>query len=190
MTAATEQLWLDFGTALLGYLRRRVGDPHLAEDLLQETFLRVHDGLPRLRSQDRVAPWLYRIASNVVVDHQRRRRDASLTTEPADEAPPDNVNAEVAGWLGAMVDALPGTYREAVRLAELEGLPQRAVAERLGLSLSGAKSRVQRGRERLKGLVLGCCRLELDRRGNVLDYAVRASPCCDPPFGAGAGRPK
>ncbi len=71
-----------------------------------------------------------------------------------------------------MIRSLPEGYREAVRLAEIEGLPQQEVADRLGLSLSGAKSRIQRGRVLLKDALEGCCRFEIDGRGNVMD--------CDP----------
>jgi RNA polymerase sigma-70 factor (ECF subfamily) len=86
----------------------------------------------------------------------------------------------VVGWLPELIDDLPATYRDAVRLHEIEGLSQQAVADRLGLSLSGAKSRVQRGRERLRAELERCCSFELDRRGNVLDYERRAAgACCD-----------
>ena len=71
-----------------------------------------------------------------------------------------------------MVRSLPDGYREAVQLAEVEGLPQQAVADRLGLSLSGAKSRIQRGRAMLKDVLQRCCSFELDVRGRVMG--------CDP----------
>jgi RNA polymerase sigma-70 factor (ECF subfamily) len=64
-------------------------------------------------------------------------------------------------------------YRQAVQLSEIEGLPQQEVADRLGLSLSGAKSRIQRGRLMLKDELERCCRFEFDRRGNVMDYEPR-----------------
>jgi RNA polymerase sigma-70 factor (ECF subfamily) len=68
-----------------------------------------------------------------------------------------------------MVERLPQPYREAVELAEFEGLTQRALADRLGISLSGAKSRVQRAREQLRTMLLDCCRIETDARGGVVD---------------------
>ncbi len=87
---------------------------------------------------------------------------------------------ELAGCLRPMIDRLDTTYREALVLVELDRLTHRAAAERLGLSLSGMKSRVQRGRRRLKRLLRECCIIELDRRHRVVDYAVRegsAVPC-------------
>ena len=79
--------------------------------------------------------------------------------------------------LRAFIELLPDTYREAVRLHEVEGLTQREVSDALGLSLSGAKSRIQRGRAELKRLLLDWCHIELDRRGNVVHVEARQR-CC------------
>jgi len=78
-----------------------------------------------------------------------------------------------AGWLDEMIRSLPAGYRDAVQLAEIEGLSQQEVADRLGLSLSGAKSRIQRGREMLKDALDRCCHFEFDSRGNMMDYEPR-----------------
>jgi RNA polymerase sigma-70 factor, ECF subfamily len=76
-----------------------------------------------------------------------------------------------------MLDALPENYRLPLLWSELEGLPQKEVAERLGLSLSAAKSRVQRGRDRLKDLFTQCCHSKLDHRGSVMGYRPRSQQC-------------
>ena len=60
---------------------------------------------------------------------------------------------------------------------EFEEISQKALAERLGLSLSGAKSRVQRGRVKLRELLLGCCHVDFDRRGNIIDYRRKRASC-------------
>lgn len=174
-----ETAWTRLREELLASFRARTGDPELAEDLTQETFVRVHAHLGELASEDRLGPWVRRIARNVLVDHWRRHRP----TEPVEpeelgeeEQSPGNLNAEVGGWLPAMIAELPPDDRVALQLAEVEGRPQREVAERLSLGLSGAKSRVQRGRARLRRALLECCHLEFDRLGNVVDYEPR--DCC------------
>jgi DNA-directed RNA polymerase specialized sigma24 family protein len=93
---------------------------------------------------------------------------------------PDDARRPLA-WVRDVIEALPGTYREAVRLSELDGLSGREVAERLGLSVSGAKSRVQRGRALVKQALDACCRFDFDRRGNLLGWERRAQapPCGD-----------
>lgn len=96
----------------------------------------------------------------------------------AAEATEQNANAVVSGWIPPMIDKIPAPDREALQLAEIEGLPQAEVTERLGLSLSGAKSRIQRARARLRQKILDCCELEMDRRGNVLDWSKRSEKPC------------
>jgi RNA polymerase sigma-70 factor (ECF subfamily) len=75
------------------------------------------------------------------------------------------------------VARLPSPYREAVTLVELEGLTVREAAEMAGVSVSGMKSRVQRGRAQLRQLFDECCEIALDARGKVIDYAPRPRPC-------------
>ena len=180
----TEEVWNEFGTTLRKFIRRRVKDDHVADDLLQEVFVRVHDKLGSLADEERLSAWLFRIARNVVTDHYRRNEPVELTeesveTESSDAA--ENINEQVGHWLVSLIAELPEEYRDAVTLAELQGVRQTEIAKIIGMSSSGTKSRVQRGRKMLKDLLLQCCHFELDRRGNVIDYARRPDciTCCE-----------
>lgn len=175
---STEAIWTHLSSDLRRFIRRRVSDDHAADDLLQETFVRVHRNLGTLHEADRLAAWVYQIARNVVHDHHRRAASGAVAladADPVDDADERLSQRRCGGcdWLDEMIGALPDGYREAVQLAEVEGLPQQEVADRLGLSLSGAKSRIQRGREKLKGVLDGCCRFEFDGRGNLMGYEPR-----------------
>jgi RNA polymerase sigma-70 factor (ECF subfamily) len=176
---STEAVWSHLSADLRRFLRRRVPDDHAADDLLQETFVRVHRHIGTLQDGDRVAAWVYRIARNVVHDHHRTATGASVALGDADPVEEGDDRTAPAGcgacgWMDEMVRSLPDGYREAVQLAEIEGLPQQAVADRLGLSLSGAKSRIQRGRAMLRDTLERCCHFELDGRGNVMDYVPKS----------------
>ena len=119
----------------------------------KEVFLRIHRGLVSLNDQERIAPWAYRIARNAIIDHMRRGGDpvaALETMDIAEDVSWEGIDRDVQIGVAALARALPEKYRDAVVLAELEGFTQKEVASRLGLSLSGAKSRVQRGRELLR----------------------------------------
>ncbi len=181
ISARTDELWAEFGGPLRRFIARRVRDERDTEDLLQEVFLRAHVAAHGVRDPDRVRPWLYRVAANAVADHHRGRRLADLplaADDLAEDAPEsDNANGEVARCLGPIIDELPEGYRRALVLADLEGRPQKEVAEELGLSLSGAKSRVQRARMKLRATLLSCCRFDLDRFGNVLDWRPKGTSC-------------
>jgi len=173
----TETIWHGFHDRLLGYIRSRVGSDDQAEDVLQEVFLSVHANLNRLDDDQSLAAWIWRITSNAVVDHYRERAKFTEATSREDLDAAQLVNpgadeewetsaedrAALAHCVQSLVEHLPGPYREAVTLTELQGLSQREAAAALGLTLSGAKSRVQRGRDKLKKLLLRCCHDELYR---------------------------
>ncbi len=177
MTAnpATETIWSQLSDDLRRFIRRRVADEHVADDLLQETFLRIHRNVDKLEDSDRLAAWVYQIARNVVNDHYRAKKgNVSLADNDVAEENDgkDQLKASAGLWLEELIGQLPPTYQEAVRLSEIEGLPQHEVADRLRLSVSGAKSRVQRGRAMLRDVLDQCCVFEFDRQGNLMD--------CDP----------
>lgn len=174
-----ERAWRELGARVEGWFARRVRDPEVARDLRQETFARLVASIDQLGDDSKLAPWVFRIARGVLVDSWRRdgaRRERERTWETPPAEPDGNVNAVVASWLRPMIAALPGADREALELTELEGLTQKQLAGRLGLGPSGARSRVQRARARLTRALEECCTLELDRRGNVIDYEPRS--CC------------
>lgn len=176
----TEALWRELRTRLLSFLRRRVATPEDAEDLLQEVFTRIHENASRLGEVESVTGWVYRTAGNAVTDYYRRRGAFARATEALAAAPStvsENEDAaaeeELAQCLRPLIATLPETYGQALELTELEGRTQGEAAETLGLSLSGMKSRVQRGRTKLKEVLLDCCHVEIDRRGGVVGYEPR-----------------
>lgn len=178
MTPTVESLWANFASQLRGFIRSRVRDHAAAEDILQEAFLKIHRHLPTLRSDQKVEAWIWRIVRNAIADHFRRDRpsdrlpdDVELPVEPAAD-PPD-----LACCLRKFIDQLAPAHREALLLTEWDGLAQTDLAKRLGLSASGAKSRVQRGRTELKELLAACCRFELDRRGGIIEMTPREQDC-------------
>jgi RNA polymerase sigma-70 factor (ECF subfamily) len=170
------------GEELRRYFARRVQGP-LVDDLVQDTFLRVHQGLPGLRDHDRLAPWVMRVARSVLVDHLRKRREdlhedtdeQDVLTVPPDSPFPDPT-AVVASWLPLYIEALAEPYREALRRTELLGHSQARLARDLGLSASGARSRVQRGRRLLREALEACCEIGWEG-GEVVAVARRADPC-------------
>lgn len=189
--AAPREAWRDLETRLRPFVARRVRAEDI-DDVVQDVFVRMQRGLEGLRDEDRFGPWVYSIARNAIVDHRRRAaRHPGVAAEPPEEADSGQdaedeggAERELARYVAAFVATLPSPYREALTLTELEGLTQREAAELLGVSLSGMKSRVQRGRRELKRALEGCCHIALDARGRVLAYEPRAdgrSPerCCE-----------
>jgi RNA polymerase sigma-70 factor, ECF subfamily len=185
MTVKTKEVWEEFSEALRRFILNRVRNEDAAEDILQDAFLKIHRGIDKLRDARRLQAWLYQITRNTIIDYYRRQ-DALAESPEMPEEIPDELPAisDVAPDLGpcvkALMDRLPEKYRQSLAMTELEGRTQEEMGTELGLSFSGAKSRVQRARSRMRDLLLDCCRFEFDRRGNILDYQPQSqsSPNC------------
>src|SRR5215469_7355378 len=179
MIITTEHVWQEFNLKLKQFIIKRVPDEQSAEDILQDVFVKIHTHIEMLKDGHKLQSWIYQIARNAVYDYYRDRRITAGIPETLDlpEEPGENdVEYMLALSLKGMVDCLPDVYRQALILTEYEGLTQKELAQRLGLSFSGAKSRVQRAREKLREILLECCHLEFDRRGRIIDYHPKA--CC------------
>jgi RNA polymerase sigma-70 factor, ECF subfamily len=180
----TERAYQELRARLHAFIARRVVNPSTAEDLTQDVMLRlVRHGSDDL--EDPVA-WLYRAARNALVDHYRRRPDPvpvgvdhrpfdRVALDPFAEDPADT-HRELAQCLPPLVHRLPEPYRSAVRAVDLDGATHAAAAEAAGITVPGMKSRVQRGRKRLKRLLTDCCAVELSATRAVTDYS--APPGC------------
>jgi RNA polymerase sigma-70 factor (ECF subfamily) len=192
LEGGAEAAWRDLHDQLLGFIARRVRTHEDAEDILQEVMLRIHRSSGELEHVERVTGWIYRITSNAIVDYYRKpaRRelpagwqldvedvDGSESASVSDEPDTPELRGELARCLSPLIERLPSSYREALALTELDGITQAEAADRLGLSVSGMKARVQRGRGRLKDMLLDCCHIELDRRGGVTGYSPRRGLC-------------
>lgn len=182
----TRLAWRELDAKLRPFVARRVRSEVDVDDIVQEVFLRMQRGLAELRDEERFGPWVYRVARSAIVDHHRRTsRDALPSSSleawgdslPEDSAPTTDderaIERELATYVAPFVAMLPSPYREALTLVELEGLSQKRAAEMLGISVSGMKSRVQRGRAKLREALEECCAIALDARGRVLSCEVR-----------------
>lgn len=183
-TSDVKAIWQEFHQRLRGFILQRVNNPADADDILQEVFVRIYQRLTTVRESDRLQSWIFAITRNAIIDYYRKvKRQPEFTSAAAWEtlimdADPEVFNQQMAGCLRPLLEQLPAPLREAVQLAELEGMTQAAIAQKLGVSLSGMKSRVQRGRQKLRALLQSCCLLEMDAVGNVIDYEMKDMPMC------------
>jgi RNA polymerase sigma-70 factor (ECF subfamily) len=182
------EIWHEVHQSLRAFIAKRVADEASVEDLSQEVFVRMQRGLGGLKHESRLVAWIYQIARHAIIDYYRARNrqperpvglasdleslyPASLPVESSESS--GQVRTELAGCLRPMIERLSEDYRQAVTLVDLEGLAQHEAAARLGLSVSGMKSRVQRGRRQLRDMLEACCVIALDRRRGVADYDLR-----------------
>jgi RNA polymerase sigma-70 factor, ECF subfamily len=182
----SQVVWEDFHGRLRSFVSRRVKQPADAEDVVQEIFLRIHRNLSTVKDEARLPAWIFKIARNAIVDYFRNSaRPAEALAEdfdlPAPTGPPEidhSALQELAHCLEPMIEALPESYRHAIRLTDLSGLAQSAAAKQTGLSVSGMKTRVQRARRKLKTMLFQCCEIQFDNRRGVVAYQRRSGSCC------------
>lgn len=169
-------VWQEHARHLRSFLQQRTREHMLTDDLLSEVLLKVYKNCERLAEVREVRAWLTRIAHNTLTDHYRKARpqqeanEALLAAAESDEVLPEQ---RLASCLGELLLLLPEEDRLPLQWADLEGLPQKEVAERLGISLSGAKSRIQRARIKLKQQIEACCKVETDQLGQISAYTPK-----------------
>jgi RNA polymerase sigma-70 factor (ECF subfamily) len=165
-----------FQNELLGYVTKKVKDRAAAEDIVHDVFLKVQAKANQVRDEEKMIGWIYRITKNTIIDHFRFQ---SRIVKPEDldwEDDKTYLNQCVERCLEEKVATLPGKYREALELSEVQGLSQLDLARKLNISYSGAKSRVQRARQMLKEMMDREYHVKLDSYGNVIRCENRL-PC-------------
>lgn len=149
--------------AFLRYLEHRVGSRELAEDILQDAFIKVMDRPDQLPADEGVVPWFYRTLRNAAIDRFRRREAAGRAVEAfARELethvnPAPEIDAEICACVGRLATMLKAEYAEALRAIDVEGMPVKTFAEQRGLSVSNAGVRLFRARAALKKRVAQSC---------------------------------
>lgn len=202
--ADTETVWREFHDRMRGFVARRVRNDADVDDVVQKVFLRIHRTVGSVRSRERLDAWVYQVARNVIIDHYRspaRRREVpagdalDLETLPRAASEAEGLDAAESECpslcVAPMVDRLPEPYRRAIRLVELEGRTQVDAARTEGLSFSGMKTRVQRGRARLKRMLADCCAIAVSARGGVIgcEATGRSGTACAERRSSPAGAP-
>jgi RNA polymerase sigma-70 factor (ECF subfamily) len=184
----TEAVWQEFHQRLRSYLLARVANEADAEDLLQDVFTRIHANAHRLGGLQSVTGWIYRITRNAVTDFYRAEATRKRHVVAAGETDLDanepvavaggRARSELASCIQPLLTQLPPRYAAPIALTELAGATHRDAAEQMGLSLPAMKSRVSRGRRKLKELLLECCHVELDRRRGIAELESRKTSSC------------
>lgn len=189
MNYSIEQIWEEFHSGLRGFISRRVSNPSHVDDLLQDVFVKIHSKMDSLKEDVKIRSWVYQITRNTIIDYYRKKK---IRMEDMEAIPLEDTDftyameelidggpaQEVVDGLKGMIDDLPEKYSQALYLVEFEGLSQIELANRLGISVSGAKSRVQRGRQLLRDSLMKCCHFEFDRFGTIIDFHPICCCCC------------
>ena len=179
MQEAHAVTWDTLHDELVAFVQSRVKDKSTAKDIVQDVFIKVHTRSSQLKETDKITAWIYQITRNAVADHYR---NASRTLHPVNvdwESTYHEFNDCVSHCLRVLIRTLPEKYRTPLELSEIESLSQYELAERLNISYSGARSRVQRARKMLKAKLDELYIIKTDAYGNVIACENRAPCCCN-----------
>ncbi|BBE17406.1 RNA polymerase sigma factor SigZ [Aquipluma nitroreducens] len=182
MEQKTTELWHRFSDGLLHFIRNKVKDEALADDLLQETFIRIHSKIDNLRDETKVQSWVFQIARNIINDHYRRNNPISVEEIPDvidTEAESDEMMAQTIRDMVLFMEDLPGQDCQALCQVEFEGKSIRDYADQTGITYTAAKSRVARARQKLSDLLMNCCHYEFDKYGTVIGSHPIHCCCCN-----------
>lgn len=164
----------NFGNHLSAFICKKVNHQDYCHDILQDVYLKVIQNIDKIEKAENIKSYLLKIADNAVTDHYRKKAIKQHNDFSADFVLPEETSSNDPSLrladccLRPMIESLEPIYSEALILTELEGLTQKHYAEKIGISYTNAKTRVQRAREKLKTVILQCCRYEFDRYGNIV----------------------
>lgn len=176
-----EIIWTEFHDKLLAFIKSKVNDPFNAEDILQDVFVKILSRLGTFEERGKMEIWVYQITRNTIIDYYRSNKKEhilpdDLTTSKIDAI--EKMKGELASCLIPMINQLPDKYRMIIQLSEIDGETQKEISIQENLTLSGAKSRVQRGRILLKKVFQRSCQLEINNRNQIIDIYPKKENCC------------
>jgi RNA polymerase sigma-70 factor (ECF subfamily) len=176
----TQQIWTDYKEELFAFIRSRVKNKMEAEDILQEVFIKVHLHLKSLKDQQRLIAWLYQVSRNAIQDYYRKQRNfVSIDNMEPRQEETNTKNKEFLTCMLPFINKLPAKYKEALVFSDLKQMKQTQLADKLKISYSGLKSRVQRARQMLHAYFSECCTIVNDKYGNIVSHESRGHCSCD-----------
>ncbi len=172
------KIWEESKLKLNAYLLAKFKNKELADNVSQEIVLKIHKSCCSGKEINNLNSWLFQIAHNAGVDYLKKDSSAEEIKEFVTEENPKNAWLDLIEILEPLVEFLPPEVSVPLKLADIEGKPQKEIAEELGLSLTATKSRIQRARKKLKEEILTCCELEFNNNGDLVDFQIKDS--CTP----------
>ncbi|MEM9077317.1 MAG: sigma-70 family RNA polymerase sigma factor [Bacteroidota bacterium] len=170
----TEAIWNIQGPSLYFFILKRVQDVSVAEDILQNTFIQVHEHLHTLKNSAKAKPWVFQIARNELAKHFRKSTVTISDSESVDME--DTILTNEFCCFERFIDELPKDYQKVVELVYLEGKTNEEVSKQLNLSLANVKARIRRAKNTLKKRFQECCNFKLSESGK-LEGSVNCIVC-------------
>lgn len=173
------EVWKNYHNDVHKFIISKVKDLSLADDLLQESFIKIHTKLYTLKDESKMKSWVFSIARNTIMDYFKTSKphletDEELAADEVDGLPLDHT---VEDCLKQILQNMEKKYREPIYLHDIKGLKQNEVAEQLGLPLPTVKSQIQRGRKQIIQGFITCCGFEINAKGQLIGEVKPKEEC-------------
>lgn len=168
-----------FYSLLHHYIVASIKDKDDAADVLQEVFIKIATKLDSLSGNSKLRSWIFSITRNTIIDYHRKNssNNKSGITEKIAEATIAEADGDMTKGLdkclNGFIQELPDEYREIIIDSEIKGIKQKDLVGKYNLAYPSVRSRVQRGRAKLKEMLLSCCRIKADSRGNIMERSSK-----------------
>ncbi len=168
-----------FSSVLQRFVSSRVSNNDDAQDILQDIFIKISKSIHQLSDEEKLKSWIFTIARNAITDYYRKnanKKEIPLDDHQSYDTAEENDSDFTKGidsCLSGFIQKLPHRYKEVIIDSEIKGISQKILAEKYDLAYPSLRSRIQRGRAKLKDMLVNCCSIELDRRGNIISASVK-----------------
>ncbi|RFC53283.1 sigma-70 family RNA polymerase sigma factor [Brumimicrobium aurantiacum] len=161
----TQKVWIDLNEELYFFILKKVKNKSIANDVLQNTFYKIHKSIAQLKDEKKLRSWAFQIARNEIINFFNQEKVYEMKTDwnrVEDEAFFTDVCC-----FDKFIEELPKKYRDSIELIYVKGKKQQEAADELEISLTNVKARVRRAKEMLKSKLNECCKYEYDEQGNL-----------------------
>jgi len=171
-------LWLEYKNGLKYYIFKKVKNEEIANDLSHEVLMKVYNSCCSSVNIKNVRSWMFQIAHNTTIDYLKKQNKFTDNVPENYDNDDYDVYQEANEIVKPLMQLLPEKYAIPLQLSDIEELKQKEVAQKLNLSLTATKSRIQRARNLLKEKIIECGNLEKDEKGNLISLGIRSD--CKP----------
>ena len=165
----TQKIYSHFNEELYFFILKKVKNKNVANDVFQNTFLKIHKHISQLKDELKPRAWVFQIARNEIINyHNKESKYLNQFSQGQDSIPE---NYQHICCFDKFINDLPKIYKEVIELFYIKGLKQKEIAQSLEISLENVKARIARAKDMLKGKFMKCCKYEIDKNGNLTGEA-------------------
>ncbi len=172
------EVWLEYKNAVRFYIQKKVKNEQIANDLSHEVLLKIYNSCCSTTKIRNMRSWIFQIAHNTTVDYYRSQSKFTSSIPEMENPELDSSFSGAEEIVTSLMKLLPSKYSIPLAMSDIEGLQQKEVAQKLNLSLTATKSRIQRARKLLKEIIIDCSSQEMDESGNILSLKLKS--VCNP----------